>query len=105
MTRDILTEFRERWRQALMAHLVPTLSCSHQQQVIAKEIRQLDGPAKPLAMEILEIDDCSGLVVGMNGCVRKHENDVILAVGLIHAIPGTIHAYATRCGPSTKGYI
>lgn len=45
--------------------LVSTFSCF--QQVTAKEIRQLNGPIKPLPMEILQIDICSGLVVGMNG--------------------------------------
>lgn len=44
--------------------------CLH--QVTAKEIRQLEGPTKPLPMEILEVDVCSGLVVGMNGYVRMN---------------------------------
>lgn len=50
-------------------------SCLH--QVTAKEIRQLEGPTKPLPMEILEIDVCSGLVVGMNGYANQFERDEI----------------------------
>jgi len=41
-------------------------------KVTAKEIRRLDGPTKPLPMEILEIDVISALVVGMNGCALAY---------------------------------
>lgn len=50
-----------------------TPACVH--QVTAKEIRHLQSPTKPLPMEILEIDVCSGLVVGMNGYVRKKRKE------------------------------
>lgn len=41
-------------------------------QVTAKEIRRLEGPSRPLPMDLLEIDAFSGLVVGMNGYVNNH---------------------------------
>lgn len=41
----------------------------------AREVQRLDGPTNGVAMEILEIDADSGLVVGLNGCARARGED------------------------------